>query len=139
MEITCPNTKINYVAGTVYHHPTTKCKPILRIFERYSHRNQKKYFILGDMNLNTSNATLSFCCQKYLNMQNSNCLTNIINLPTRVTSTNATILHHIITNESKYQIYPMVIDYDITDHYPVLAIVHCDAGMQLRKEINFCT
>ena len=57
-------------------------------------------------------------------MLNSNCSTSIINLPTRVTSSSATVLDHIITNENRHEIIPSVIDYDITDHYPVMAIIN---------------
>ena len=101
MEITFPNTKINYVVGTVYRHPTTNvnqfCEFLNDILTELN-INHKKYFILGDMNLNTSNAILSISCQMHLNMLNTNCSTNIINLLTRVTSTTATILDHIISN-----------------------------------------
>ena len=116
------NSKINYVVGTVYRHPTTNvnqfCEFLNDILTELN-INHKKYFILGDMNLSTSNATLSISCQRYLNMLKTNRSTNIINLPTRFTPTTATILDHIITNENKHQIYSLVIDHDITDHYPV--------------------
>ena len=86
MEITCPNTKINYVVGTVYRHPTTNVNQFCEFLNDILTEldiNHKKYFILGDRNLNTSNATLSISCQRYLNMLNINCSTNIINLPSR--------------------------------------------------------
>ena len=60
----------------------------------------------------------------YLNLLSSNCATNIIDVPTRVTTSSATVLDHIITNENKHQIFPAVVDYDITDHYPVMALVN---------------
>ena len=74
------------------------------------------------MNINTSKQTN--CCKDYLNLLSSNCATNIIAVPTRVTTTSATVLDHIITNENKHQIFPAVVDYDITDHYPVMALVN---------------
>ena len=42
----------------------------------------------------------------------------------RVTSSSATVLDHITTNENRHEIIPSVIDYDITDHYPVMAIIN---------------
>ena len=36
-----------------------------------------------------------------------------------------------------HQIHPMVIGYDITYHYPVLAIVHCDAASKGNKPYKF--
>ena len=31
------------------------------------------------------------------------------------------MLDHIVTNENKYEILPSVINYDITDHFPIIA------------------
>ena len=84
--------------------------------------DHKRFFVLGDMNINTSKQTN--CCKDYLNLLSSNCATNIIDVPTRVTATSATVLDHIITKENKHQIFPAVVDYDITDHYPVMALVN---------------
>ena len=89
------------------------------------------------MNLNTFNATLPFSSKKYLNTLSSNFLTDIVNSPSRVTSTIATILDHIITNENKLQNHPIVIDYDITDHFSVLANVHCDTVSKGNKPHKF--
>ena len=74
------------------------------------------------MNINKSNRTK--CSKDCLNLLSSNCATNIIDVPTRVTTSSATVLDHIITNENKHQIFPAVVDYDITDHYPVMALVN---------------
>ena len=74
------------------------------------------------MNINTSKQTNY--SKNYLNLLSSNCATNIIDVPTRVRISSATVLDHIITNENKHQIFPAVVDYDITDHYPVMALVN---------------
>ena len=84
--------------------------------------DHKRFFVLGDMNINTSKRTNY--SKDYLNLLNSNCATNIIDVPTRVTTSSATVLDHIITNENKHQIFPAVVDYDITEHYPVMALVN---------------
>ena len=75
------------------------------------------------MNINTSKNSSSKYKQDYLNVLSSNCSTNIIDKPTRVTPTSATVLDHILTNENKHQVIPFVIDYDITDHYPVAVLI----------------
>ena len=71
------------------------------------------------MNINTSK--LTNCSEDYLNLLSSNCATNIIDVPTGVATSSATVLDYTITNENKHQIFPAVVDYDITDHYPVMA------------------
>ena len=54
-------------------------------------------------------------------MLNANCSTSITNIPTRITSSSATVLDHIITNENRYEILPFVVNYNIIDHFPVTA------------------
>ena len=56
-------------------------------------------------------------------MLSSNSSTSIIDIPTRVTCTFSTVLDHIITNENRRVIRPIVIDYSITDHFPIMAII----------------
>ena len=55
-------------------------------------------------------------------MLSLNCSTSIIDIRTRVTCTSATVLDHIITNENRQVIHPVVIDHSIIDHFPLLAI-----------------
>ena len=74
------------------------------------------------MNINTPKRTN--CGKDYLNLLSSNCATNIIDVPTRVTTSSATVLDHIITYENKHQSFPVVVDYDVTDHYPVMTLVN---------------
>ena len=52
---------------------------------------------------------------------------------TTVTSTTATILDHIITNENNHQTPSIVIDYGITGIFLVLAIVYRDAALKGNK------
>ena len=65
-------------------------------------------------NLNSSN---------FINMLSSNCSTSIIDIPTRVTCTSSTVLDHIIINENRCVIRPIVIDHLVTDHFPIMAII----------------
>ena len=85
--------------------------------------NHTQYFILGDMNINTLNNCSSKCTQDYLNMLSPNCTVNLIDKPTRVTLSSGTIRDHILTNDSKHQMISLMIDYDITDHFPVAALI----------------
>ena len=56
-------------------------------------------------------------------MLSSNCSTSIIDIPTRVTCTSSTVLDHIIINENRRVIRPIVVDHSITDHFPIMAII----------------
>ena len=39
-------------------------------------------------------------------------------------NSSAAVLDHIITNENKHQVFPAEVDYDITDYYPIMALVN---------------
>ena len=114
------------VIGTVYRHPSTSitnfCDYLNEIFIELNVQI-KHYFVLGDININTKTTNLNSL--NFINMQSSNCSTSImdISLPTRVTCTSSTVLDHIITNENCRIICPIVIDYSITDHFPIMVII----------------
>ena len=81
----------------------------------------KHYFVFGDININTKTTNLN--SSNFINMLSSNCSTSIIDIPTRVTCISSTVLDHIITNENRCVIRPIVIDHSITDHFPIMAII----------------
>ena len=58
-------------------------------------------------------------------MLHSHCSRNVIQKTDyRVTSSFATLLDHILINENKLQIISFVINCDVTDHFPVAALIH---------------
>ena len=76
---------------------------------------------MGDFNIDTSEKSASsnrMSKQYYLNMLASHGAEMLIDKATRVTSTTAMVIDHILTNVTKYSITPGVIRYDLTDHYP---------------------
>ena len=77
------------------------------------------YFILGDININTSSQSNNIVTN-YLNMLDSNSVAFLINKPTRVTDTSSSTLDHILTNENRLRISPFVLNHVITDYYPVM-------------------
>ena len=85
---------------------------------------------MGDFNIGTSEKSASsnrMSKQYYLNMLASHGAEMLINKATRVTSTTATVIDHILTNVTQYSITPGVIRYDLTDQYPIFV-----------KACNFC-
>ena len=85
--------------------------------------NHRHYFILGYRNINTNIKTLPNNAKNYLNMLSVNGSKNIFDISARVTSSSTAALDHKFTNDSKRKIFPSVINYDITNHYPVTALV----------------
>ena len=116
-------TSINYVIGTIYRHPSSTTRDFIEFLnDIISELTSFKiyYFILGDININTTISPISREATEYLNMLNSNSVVSIIHIPTRVTNTTSSTLDHVLTNENRYSLVPLVFDYDITDHYPVI-------------------
>ena len=138
LEITCPKPDLKCIVGTIYRHPNSNLNEFLNflnnILAELNHC-RKHYFILGDMDINTSKNSSSKYKQDYLNVLSSNCSTNIIDKPTRVTPTSAAVLDHILTNENKHQVIPFVIDHDIIDHYSVAALISWDLSTNRSKSV----
>ena len=126
LRISNTTTNINYVIGTIYRHPSSNTKDFIEFFnDILSELTALKvyYFILGDININTNASPSSREATDYLSMLNSNSVASIINIPTRVTKTTSSALDHILTNENRYTLAPLVVDYDITDYYPVMVAI----------------
>ena len=80
INLTYPGTDINYVVGTVYRYPNSNAYDFMKFLNDILtelNLDHKRFFVLGDMNINTSKRTN--CSKDYLNhLLSSNCATNII-------------------------------------------------------------
>ena len=138
LRISNTTTNINYVIGTIYQHPSSSTKDFIEFFNHIlSELTALKvyYFILGDININTTASPSSHEATDYLNMLNSNSVASIINIPTRVTKTTSSTLDHILTNENRYTLAPLVVDYDITEHYPVMVAISKQINTRHRHDL----
>ena len=81
----------------------------------------KHYFVLGDININTETTNLN--SSNFINMLSLNCSSCIIDIPTRITYTSATVLDHIITNENRHGIRSVVIDHSMANHFSIMALI----------------
>ena len=71
--------------------------------------------MLGDLNINLLNFEIHQSTNEYLNIMISNSLLPVITLPTRISSSSATLIDHIFTNID--HLLAGTIITDITDHY----------------------
>ena len=79
------------------------------------------FYILGDLNINTSNISLQ--AFKFFNITESNGAIHLITKPMRVTSCSSSIIDHIITNDLVHKISLFVILSNLTDHYPIMCAI----------------
>ena len=79
--------------------------------------DKKTYYILGDLNINTSSSNRSLSAEHFVNSILSCGAFPITTKPTRVTATSATIIDHVITNDTNHSILPGVIETScLSDH-----------------------
>ena len=83
------------------------------------------FFILGDINIDISPQTISCMNNNYLNMLAEHDVVTLTNYPTRIASTSATTIDRILTNVLQYQLFPGIINNDLTDHLPVFVKASC--------------
>lgn len=117
------NKKIYTTIGVVYRHPSnTDLNEFLDDFSCCMHEissNKENFYLIGDFNINIEKTQRTEAANDYIDSIIANGALPIITLPTRVTSTSSTIIDHVITNETKREIFPFVIRNDLSDHYPV--------------------
>ena len=117
------------IVGSVYCPPNTNIgvfnshmSDILVIIKR----ERKAAYITGDFNINPLNADSHIPSSEFLELMYSNLFLPIINRPTRVTHSTATIIDHIYCNNIKdCDIYQGILYTDISDHFPVFCISLC--------------
>ena len=107
------------IIGTIYRHPSENINKFVEDFADCLDKlteNNNTFYILGDININTQNKSFA---EKYLNVITSNGAVpvSVITKPTRVTAKTATVIDHIITNDTSHKIIPRVIYSSITDHF----------------------
>ena len=117
------------IFGSVYHPPNTN----IDVFNSHMsdilviiNRERKAAYIGGDFNINLLNADSHIPSSEFLELVYSNLFLPIINRPTRVTHSTATIIDHIYCNNIKdCDIYQGILYTDISDHFPVFCISLC--------------
>ena len=103
--------------------------------------NDRKYdgiFAIGDFNLDLMTYNDKYVYD-FITTMYSFSLFPLINRPTRVTNTTATIIDHIWTTQVEFNVNNLIIETDISDHFPVISqcqIRHIKENQSLYKEIR---
>ena len=103
----------------IYRHPN---KPyhefqdhIIQTLNKLNHKN-KDYLICGDFNINLLKHETKRSIDNYINILYSEGCINIIDKPTRITETAATLQDHMYTNFSNNSVNSGILTFDISDH-----------------------
>ena len=118
------NPSKNVIVGVIYR-PLNESLPIFfdktcEILNLVNIEHKHLYF-LGDFNLNLLDVSSCQNVNNFLDICMLNSLYPLIHIPTRVTSTSASLLDNVFTNVLN-ETYSGVLLTDVSDHFPVYAI-----------------
>ena len=122
------NDKESLVVGSVYRHSSTSIKGFEDAFVHVikTFKTNPNYIVLGEFNINYKETPLSpnvLNCADHIS--SIGCI-QLIDKPTRITSTFNTIIDHIYVNTALLdQILPVIFHDDISDHLPISAEFRC--------------
>ena len=87
--------------------------------------NKKKrpFYIMGDFTIDQLKISKKETIRQLANMLLGSMCKCLIDLPTRVTSKSKSLIDHIYTNDIKHRINSGILVSDISDHFPVFAII----------------
>ena len=85
---------------------------------------EKKIFLAGDFNINSLDYSPNTIVRDFFNLAFQNSIFPVINSPTRVTKTSATIIDHILTNTIiDSSLNSGIVKTDISDHFALFCLL----------------
>ena len=122
-------SKSYFVIGTLYRHPGSNalvfCEKLNATLSNLNKSN-KKFLILGDLNLNTTGCNQHPHTKDYLNILSSNAAFPLITKPARIASTSSTLLDQIISNITQHTMLPGILRSHLSDHFPTFCFIFLD-------------
>ena len=116
----------NILINTQYRQPAgiySEFEKGLKDFTNKTKNNGKDLYITGDLNLNLLDHSTNSKVKDNLNIVFQNLLIPMIDKPTRISKSNATIIDRILTKSFlNIDCFTGVIKTDISDHFPITLI-----------------
>ena len=125
------NKKI--IVGVIYRHPTNTFNEFQDLLLQTLNKmdlEKYDYFLCGDSNIDILKHESKKNIGNYLNALYSEGCNNVINKPTRITESSATLLNHMYTNTTNSITNRGILTYEISDHLPTFCI--------LAKRLLYC-
>ena len=143
------NSTKTILIGSIYRHPTEDSNKFLDDFSDCMEKladEKKRFYIIGDINIDINRTNQnSPQADRYMQVITSNGAFSLTTKPTRVTDKTATVIDHIITNDTAHSSLPRVIRTSLTDHYAIMCKISKieKLGKKLpislfRNKKNFC-
>ena len=120
------NNGKNIIVGCVYKPPDTSVtefnNSIKIILSKISSENKLSYLI-GDFNINFLNVDSHQPTDDFINLMTSSSLYPLISKPTCITSSTATLIDNIFTNNLEFKTNSGILYADLSDHLPIFQII----------------
>ena len=133
--------KANSIVGTIYRHPSM-CgdefnEEYLRpLTHKLNLEKNKNIYIAGDFNFNLLNVSTHSSTSEFFDLLTSKFLLPVISLPTKINSTNDTLIDNIFTNQFDPSLISGNITVGISDHLPSFVIIPESNHNHLPKKHN---
>ena len=127
IDITLNNSSV--VIAVVYRHPGSGAGDITRFNDSMqkmldtANKKKRPFYIMGDFNIDLLKISNNETIRQYANTLLRSMCKCLIDLPTRVTTISKTLIDHIYSNDTKSRINSGILVTDISDHFPVFAII----------------
>ena len=123
----------NVVIGVIYRPPNSDIvtfnDSLAVVLEKLKNEN-KICYLLGDYNIDLLNYERHIATSEFIELMHSYCFISLINRPTRITNTSATLIDNIFTNDiNLINSFQAILVADISDHFPIV-FVDCDVKLQ---------
>jgi hypothetical protein len=137
LEININKNSIFRIIG-IYKAPFVKIKEFNENFETFLNNvGSTKTYILGDFNIDLL-SNKDNLVQDFINIMHMHSFSPIINKPTRITKTTATLIDNIWINSKSNNLYNGIILNDTTDHFPIF-LTERHTKVQYRHETKYTT
>ena len=123
--------------GVIYRHPKQNLNNFIqersKCLDNLNKRN-KTYYICGDTNVDFLSCDNNKEIKNYCDSLSSYSCMSFLNFPTRVTSTNLTLINHSYSNDTRNDIKCKILIRDISDHFSFIFYFQC----KYRTNLNYC-
>ena len=130
----------NIIVGCLYRPPDASLNDFNRsaedILSAISFENKLSY-IMGDYNINILNSHSHQPTNEFINLITSNSLSPLISKPTRITSSTATLIDNIFTNNLELNMNSGILYTDLSDHLPVFQVTHLKMIVEPPRQKRF--
>jgi len=128
----------NIIVGCIYRPPNSNLIKFNEIMDNMLKKLinfNKDVYILGDFNINLLNWKTHNNTSEFANVIFSNSFLPLINRPTRVTESSATLIDNILTNshDSTNKCFSGILPTDMSDHFTIFHIIDMKKSQSINK------